>query len=225
MVNNINPKGVLIIRQGGYYYNVSGNDALILNKYLGYKLYGVKKFRTGFPVSAEKTVLKKLDTLEMNYDLIDKTEKVLVSKRFEQNRYEIIDPEYPIKGVASDLEEPQKILKNKKKSFKEKLSQYIDILQGLSEGVNILTGEVVKDLDKELKLYLFEMSLYFDNKLKSKEKLEEKYPQHGKKWTEEEDEQLLSEYKQGKTVKELSSIHQRGEGSVRSRLIKLGVLL
>ena len=75
MVNNINPKGVLIIRQGGYYYNVSGNDALILNKYLGYKLYGVKKFRTGFPVSAEKTVLKKLDTLEMNYDLIDKTEK------------------------------------------------------------------------------------------------------------------------------------------------------
>ena len=225
MVNNINPNGVLIIRQGGYYYNVSGNDALILNKYLGYKLYGVKKFRTGFPVSAEKTVLKKLDTLEMNYDLIDKTEKVLVSKRFEQNRYEIIDPEYLIKGVASDLEEPQKILKNKKKSFKEKLSQYIDILQGLSEGVNILTGEVVKDLDKELKLYLFEMSLYFDNKLKSKEKLEEKYPHHGKKWTEEEDEQLLSEYKQGKTVKELSSIHQRGEGSVRSRLIKLGVLL
>ena len=225
MVNNINPNGVLIIRQGGYYYNVSGNDALILNKYLGYKLYGVKKFRTGFPVSAEKTVLKKLDTLEMNYDLIDKTEKVLVSKRFEQNRYEIIDPEYPIKGVAPDLEEPQKILKNKKKSFKEKLSQYIDILQGLSEGVNILTGEVVKDLDKELKLYLFEMSLYFDNKLKSKEKLEEKYPQHGQKWTEEEDEQLLSEYKQGKTVKELSSIHQRGEGSVRSRLIKLGVLL
>ncbi|MBP3495229.1 MAG: hypothetical protein J6K52_03395 [Clostridia bacterium] len=225
MVNNINPDGILIIRQGGYYYNVSGNDALILNKYLGYKLFGVKKYRTGFPVSAEKTVLKKIDTLEMNYDLIDKTEKVLVSKRFEQNRYEIIDPEYPIEGVASDLEEPPKILKNKNKTVKEKLTQYIDILQGLSEGVNILTGEVIKDLDKELKLHLFEMSLYFDNKLKYKEKLEKKHPQHGKKWTKEEDEQLLSEYKQGKTVKELSSIHQRGVGSIRSRLIKLGVLL
>ena len=128
MVNNINPDGILIIRQGGYYYNVSGNDALILNKYLGYKLFGVKKYRTGFPVSAEKTVLKKIDTLEMNYDLIDKTEKVLVSKRFEQNRYEIIDPEYPIEGVASDLEEPPKILKNKNKTVKEKLTQYIDIL-------------------------------------------------------------------------------------------------
>jgi hypothetical protein len=56
MKNNINPYGMLEIKQGGYYYNVSGNDALILNKYLGYKLYGIKQFRTGFPVVGEKTV-------------------------------------------------------------------------------------------------------------------------------------------------------------------------
>ena len=46
MSNNIDSQGVMIIKQGGCYYNVSGNDALILNKYLGYKLYGINQYRT-----------------------------------------------------------------------------------------------------------------------------------------------------------------------------------
>ena len=225
MINNINPYGVMVIKQGGYYYNVSGNDALILNKYLGYKLYGIKHFRTGFPVVGEKTVLKKIDTLGMDYDLLDQNGGVIISKRFENNRYEIIDPEYPTIGVESDFEEPKKLIKPKKQSFKEKLTQYIDILAALSEGVNILSGEIIEGLDEELRLYLFEMSLYFDSKLKTKERLEEKYPNHGKKWMEQEDKQLLEEYNQGKTIKELSLLYERGEGAIRSRLIKLGVLL
>ena len=225
MINKINPYGVMVIKQGGYYYNVSGNDALILNKYLGYKLYGIKQFRTGFPVAGEKTVLKKIDTLGVDYDLLDQNGGVIISKRFENNRYEIIDPEYPTIGVESDLEEPKKLIKPQKQSFKEKLTQYIDILAALSEGVNILSGEIIEGLDEELRLYLFEMSLYFDTKLKTKERLEEKYPNHGKKWMEQEDKQLLEEYNQGKTIKELSLLYERGEGAIRSRLIKLGVLL
>ena len=225
MINKINPYGVMVIKQGGYYYNVSGNDALILNKYLGYKLYGIKQFRTGFPVAGEKTVLKKIDTLGVDYDLLDQNGGVIISKRFENNRYEIIDPEYPTIGVESDLEEPKKLIKPQKQSFKEKLTQYIHILAALSEGVNILSGEIIEGLDEELRLYLFEMSLYFDTKLKTKERLEEKYPNHGKKWMEQEDKQLLEEYNQGKTIKELSLLYERGEGAIRSRLIKLGVLL
>ncbi len=225
MINKINPYGVMVIKQGGYYYNVSGNDALILNKYLGYKLYGIKQFRTGFPVVGEKTVLKKIDTLGMDYDLLDQNGGVISSKRFENNRYEIIDPEYPTIGVESDLEEPKKLIKPQKQSFKEKLTQYIDILAALSEGVNILSGEIIEGLDEELRLYLFEMSLYFDSKLKTKERLEEKYPNHGKKWMEQEDKQLLEEYNQGKTIKELSLLYERGEGAIRSRLIKLGIVL
>ena len=42
---------------------------------------------------------------------------------------------------------------------------------------------------------------------------------------EQEDKQLLEEYNQGKTIKELSLLYERGEGAIRSRLIKLGVLL
>lgn len=103
--------GVMTIKQGGFYYNVSGNDALILHKYFGYKLFGVKTLRTGFPVAGEKTVLSKLDTLSINYDLIDKDGNVVVSKRFENNLYETIpvDEENIVKEECSPKEQSIKI--------------------------------------------------------------------------------------------------------------------
>ena len=41
-------------------------------------------------------------------------------------------------------------------------------------------------------------------------------------WTEEEEQDLLFHYKQGKTVSELVELFQRNEGAIRSRLRKLG---
>lgn len=41
-------------------------------------------------------------------------------------------------------------------------------------------------------------------------------------WTEEEEQDLLFHYKQGKTISELIEIFQRNEGAIRSRLRKLG---
>ena len=41
-------------------------------------------------------------------------------------------------------------------------------------------------------------------------------------WTEEEEQDLLFHYKQGKTVSELVEIFQRNAGAIRSRLRKLG---
>jgi hypothetical protein len=210
-------KGVMIIKQGGFYYGVSGNDALLLNKHLGYKLFGVKTVRTGFPVSGEATVLKKLDSLSIDYDLINQVGDVIVSRRFDNNRYEIIEQSNP-NGI--EIPDCKKIVK---KPFKERIGAYIDILQGLSEGVDVLSGEVVEGLCDDLKLELFEMSMYFDERLKAKETLEKKHPNQGQKWTLEEDQQLLTEFKEGKTVKEISDIHQRNIGAIRSRLLKLGV--
>ena len=40
-------------------------------------------------------------------------------------------------------------------------------------------------------------------------------------WTKEEDQQLISEYQSGRTIKELSEIHRRTAGAIRSRLKKL----
>jgi hypothetical protein len=212
-------KGVMIIKQGGFYYGVSGNDALLLNKHLGYKLFGVKTVRTGFPVSGEATVLKKLDSLSIDYDLINQVGYVIVSRRFDNNRYEIIEQSNP-NGI--EIPDCKKIVK---KPFKERIGAYIDILQGLSEGVDVLSGEIVEGLSDDLKLELFEMSIYFDERLKTKEKLEQDHHKQGQKWSAEEDEQLLTEFNEGKSVKEMSALHQRNIGAIRSRLSKLGVQL
>ena len=77
----------------------------------------------------------------------------------------------------------------------------------------------------DLKLELFEMSIYFDERLKAKEKLEQDHLNQGQKWSAEEDEQLLAEFNEGKSVKEMSALHQRNIGAIRSRLSKLGVQL
>ena len=211
--------GVITIKQGGFYYNVSGNDALILNKYLGYKLFGVKAPRTGFPVSGEATVLKKLDKLSINYDLLNQVGETVVSKRFDNNKYEIIN-----KNIAIPINKDMIPLKEQKKPFKERLATYINILQGLSESVDVVTGEVVEGLSEDLKLQLFEMSVYFDDRLKSRDAQDNRYPNHGLKWTPEEDEQLLTEYQEGKTINELSAIHCRSNGAIRSRLLNLNVI-
>ena len=44
-------------------------------------------------------------------------------------------------------------------------------------------------------------------------------------WTEEEEQDLLFHYKQGKTISELVKIFQRNEGAIRSRLKKLDIII
>lgn len=44
----------------------------------------------------------------------------------------------------------------------------------------------------------------------------------GKAWEDEEDQRLVSAFDSGKSSKQLAEDHQRTEGSIRSRLLKLG---
>ena len=218
------PKGcfedkAMLFRQGGFYYNASGNDALILHKYLGYKLYGVNTPRTGFPVAGMAKVLEKIDKLSIDYDVVDKTGKVVACGRFENNRYEVIG----LADVAAE-EEPDVPIDMHKKSFKERLAAYITILEGLSEGVDVISGEVVEGLSEDVRVQLFEMSVYFDDRLKSREARDNRCPSHGSKWTPEEDEQLLEEYMNGAKIKELAELHGRSTGAIRSRLLNLNVI-
>lgn len=181
MFNKIDPNGIIKIEQAGFFYNIKGNDALILNKYLGYKLHGVNQIKAGFCVKNRATTLKKLDTLSINYDLLDQKKNIVISKRFENNMYEIIDENYPTEGIEIKETVTQSPPSYQKLSVKEKLTKYIDILNGLSEGINVLTGEIVENLDEEVKQYLYEMSNFFADKLERREKLEEQYPQQGKR--------------------------------------------
>ena len=90
-VSALDKDGVITIRQAGFYYNISGNDAFILHKHFGYKLYGATAPRTGFPVNGADTVLKKLNELSINYDVYNKEGELVVSQRFDNNAYEIIE--------------------------------------------------------------------------------------------------------------------------------------
>ena len=218
MINNIDPNGVVRIIQEGSYFSVKNNDALILNKYLGYKLYGVSCSKTGFPVYKLNPVLKKIDKLNMNYDVINADKEIVVSKRYSDNLYEIIDPNYPLEGVESSHPEPQKQIKLK---YKDKLTKYIDILLGLSNGCNALTGEVIQNFDNELRETCLEMATYFEKKLQARDKKDEDFPNAGKKWTKEEDDRLLLEFRNGKTIKEISQILKRSRGAISSRLVFL----
>ena len=157
----IDPNGVMNIKQGGFYYNVSGNDALILHKYLGYKLYGVNTYRTGFPVSGQETVVEKLNDLYMNYDLIDQQGNIIISKRYEKNFYEIIDEsEYtlPIPKAKSI------IVKNDNSEESNRKMIFLNVLMGLCKELNIITGEVVTGLDADIKGILSDLMNYIKNK-------------------------------------------------------------
>jgi hypothetical protein len=50
------------------------------------------------------------------------------------------------------------------------------------------------------------------------------YAKMGAKWTEEDEQILLREFQNGKSIAELSTLLQRREGGIRSRLMKLRLI-
>lgn len=78
----------LIMIQSGNFYEVYGEDALILNKIFNYKVKKVSgSFRVGFPLIALNKVIKKLDELKINYVIVENCN--LNRKKFNKNYYEI----------------------------------------------------------------------------------------------------------------------------------------
>ena len=163
MSTTIDSTNAMIFKQGGFYYNVSGNDALILHKYLGYKLYGKNKPRTGFPVGSEQTVLAKIDALHINYYLLNQKGEVIAQRKFEDNRYQVVDmpnwrdhvkkKEPPANSSANPPNE--EAAKNRPAICEENaLGVYLNLLDGLSRDVNIFTGEIIEGLDDTLRGHL-----------------------------------------------------------------------
>ncbi len=55
-------------------------------------------------------------------------------------------------------------------------------------------------------------------------KTKEKFVKAYNLWSEEEDEQLIREYNEGKSISEIVNSHQRNYGAIRSRIRKLGLI-
>lgn len=147
-------EGCLKIRKEGFFYGVAGNDALLLNKYFGYKLYGQGIVRAGFPVKGSESIFNKLNELNINYEVYRYGSTPFISKKFEDNQYEIIDG----KNYIPNSKNP------KYEYFDIKRS---DLLKALAKGTNPITGEVSNFIDSKTQLALLDIAKTIEKREKT----------------------------------------------------------
>lgn len=147
-MNKVYKDGCIVIkRKDRFFYGVYGNDALIINKYFGYKLYKRKQFGTGFPVKNLEVVLKRIADLSIDYKVVAR-DIVICEKHFEENCYEILDESLNhIETIENDRNLGAFFGKKKRPNKKE----CIGILKSLCENVDYYTGECIEGLSEESK--------------------------------------------------------------------------
>jgi hypothetical protein len=108
-------------------------------------------------------------------------------------------------------------------------SEAARIIQALADGVDPDTGEVFPDdspyQHPQVVRALFTALKVLDRQeqLEQREQRESRLPANaGKPWDQMEDKLLCQSFDAGLTTSQLASQHQRTEGSIRSRLEKLG---
>jgi len=65
---------------------------------------------------------------------------------------------------------------------------------------------------------------YQEHSISKLEKIRERHTNAYKKWTIEEEEKVVSEFKKGKSIREIAEINGRQKGGIKARLIKLGLI-
>jgi hypothetical protein len=109
------------------------------------------------------------------------------------------------------------------------LSEAREIIKLLADGVNPLNGEVFDQnspycqpqIIRALYTTLYELDRSTQSSKRPKKNLPEKA---GQSWSEEEEISLITAFDEGTSIKDLAQIHQRTEGAISSRLMKLGKL-
>lgn len=191
-----------------------------------------KRVQTGSEINKEKSVaLTQSKREEMNVRPETKPSQQEI-KKLDNKQVNAAWPmfesdfEYDEMGAIVSVhkkEEPLAVNSTKKVfSFhnKKDLEESLMVLEGLFNGYNVFTGEIVEGLDDEMKEFCFLLFCYFERKLKAREMQDRINPNRGARWTKEEDELLMREYNAGKTVEQLSRIFMRSNGAIRARLLR-----
>lgn len=96
------------------------------------------------------------------------------------------------------------------------------ILEGLADGMNPLTGEALPQNDAcnapDIIRALHTILRALDREIPAKQRPENA----GKPWTKEDDEELCRRFDSGSSIRELSQIFKRSQGAISSRLERLG---
>jgi hypothetical protein len=107
------------------------------------------------------------------------------------------------------------------------MNESLSILRALADGRHPLTGETLPDDSCYQSAKVLRALLAGVEAL---EKAEQKKSRvlpgaAGKPWDVEEDESLVADFESGTTIAALAQTHERTEGAIRSRLMRLGKLV
>ncbi len=107
------------------------------------------------------------------------------------------------------------------------MNESLSILRALADGKHPLTGETLPEESCYQSAKVLRALLAG---IEALEKAEQKKSRvlpgsAGKPWDAEEDESLVADFEGGTTIASLAQTHERTEGAIRSRLMRLGKLV
>jgi len=107
------------------------------------------------------------------------------------------------------------------------MSETLQILRALADGKHPLTGEALPDESCYQSAKVLRALLAGIEALaKEAQKKNRVLPgAAGKPWDAEEDESLVADFESGTAIAALAQTHERTEGAIRSRLMRLGKLV
>ena len=107
-------------------------------------------------------------------------------------------------------------------------NQALDILRALAAGTDPATGEVLAPdsacLQPDVASALAVAVTALQQAANAARKNQKLPAATGKPWTADEDQALVAAFESGSTPKQLAAAHDRTNGAIRSRLMKLGKL-
>lgn len=106
-------------------------------------------------------------------------------------------------------------------------AESLRILRALAEGKHPLTGvELPNESCYQSAKVLRALLVGIEALEKAAKRKNRSLPaEAGKPWSTEEDQTLIAEFEKGTLIKDLAQKHQRTQGAIHSRLMKLGKLL
>lgn len=109
-INKLNKEKILQLYKIGKFYNIYGNDAIILNHLFGYKI--LIDGKVVFPESALIKVINTIEDKKIDYQIINK-EKDIIKKYGNFNNYnKVLKQALEYRNIKSRTERIQELINN-----------------------------------------------------------------------------------------------------------------
>ena len=110
-INELNKEKTLQLYKIGKFYNIYGDDAIILNYLFGYKI--LIDGKVGFPESALIKVINTIEDKKIDYQIINKDGNDVIKKYGNFNSYnKILKQALEYRNIKSRIERIQELINN-----------------------------------------------------------------------------------------------------------------